>query len=98
MSGRVTVQVRHLDGSKVSGARILAINHDAWSKRYRELYGTTDRSGDFTWPELDTRTLGDRYTFMVVAKDTNHGLWAGESSFQIKGDTTVTLTVAPSTD
>jgi hypothetical protein len=98
MGGRVTVQVRHLDGSRVSGARVLAINHDAWRTQYRELHGTTDRSGEFTWPDLDTRTLGNRYTFVAVAKDTNDGRWAGESSFPIKGDTTVTLTVAPATD
>jgi hypothetical protein len=98
MGERVTVQVCHQDGSRVSGARILAINHDAWTKRFREWHGTTDLSGECTWPDLDTRTLGNRYTIMAVAKDINHGHWAGESSLEIKGDTTVTLTVAPASE
>jgi hypothetical protein len=98
MAGRVTVMVRHPDGTRVSGARVLVINHDAWSKQHREWHGTTDRSGEYTWPDLDTGVRGDRYTFTAVAKDTNQRRWAGESSLQIRGDTTVTLTVAPATD
>jgi hypothetical protein len=98
MGGRVTVQVRHLDGTRVSGARVLAINHDAWRKQCREWHGITGPSGECTCPDLDTWTLGNRFTFTAVAKDSNDGQWAGETSYQIKGDTTVTLTVAPETD
>ncbi|MGA8302245.1 MAG: hypothetical protein WA691_06110 [Thermoplasmata archaeon] len=98
MGGPVTVQVRHLDGSSVSGARVLAINHDAWSKRYRKWHGTTDRSGNCTWRNLGSRTLGNRFALMVVAKDTDGGRWAGEASLEIEGETTVTLTVAPATE
>jgi hypothetical protein len=98
MGGKVVVQVRQADGTKVAGARIMAINHDAWSKQHREWHGTTDESGDYTWPNMDTGTFGDRYTFSAVLEDGKSGKWAGESSHRIKGDTTVTLTVTKATD
>jgi hypothetical protein len=94
----VTVQVKQPDGTIVSGARILAINHDAWSKQHREWHGTTDDSGEYVWPNMDTGTLGDRYTFTAVAEDGKNTRWAGESSHRIKGDTTITLTVTKATD
>ena len=93
MGGKVNVQVRQADGSKISGARILAINHDAWSKQHKEWHGTTDSTGDFLWPNMDTGTLGDRYTFTAAFEDGKGGKWAGESSHRVKGDMTVTLTM-----
>jgi hypothetical protein len=98
MGGKVTVQVRQPDGTKVPGARILAINHDAWSKQHREWHGTTDATGDYTWPSMDTGTLGDRYTFSAVLEDAKIGKWVGESSHRIKGDTVITLTLTKSAD
>jgi hypothetical protein len=93
MGGKVTVQVRQPDGEKVPGARILAINHDAWSKQHREWHGTTDSTGDYTWPNMDTGAFGDRYTFHAVLEDGKGSKWSGESSHRIKSDTTITLTV-----
>jgi hypothetical protein len=98
MGGKVTVQVRHVDGTNVPGAKILAINHDAWSKQHKEWHGTTDSSGDYTWPNMDTGMLGDRYTFTAVLIDGKNVKWAGESSHRIKADTVVTLTVAKDSD
>jgi hypothetical protein len=93
MGGKVTVQVRQIDGTKMPGARVLAINHDAWTKRLREWHGITDAKGDYTWADLETGALGDRYTFTAVAKDTNDGRWAGESSQRVRGEMAITLTV-----
>jgi hypothetical protein len=98
MGGKITVQVRQPDGTKIPGARILAINHDAWSKQHKEWHGTTDDTGDFTWPNMDTGTLGDRYTFTAVYDDGKNGKWAGESSHRIKGDMTITLTLTKNHD
>jgi hypothetical protein len=94
MGGKVTIHVRQPDGSKIPGARILAINHDAWSKQHREWHGTTDESGDFTWPNMDTGMFGDRYTFAAAFEDAKSGAWAGEASHRIKGDTSITITLS----
>jgi hypothetical protein len=93
MGGKVTVQVRQTDGKNVPGARILAINHDAWSKQHKEWNGTTDTSGDYTWPNMDTGLLGDRYTFTAAFQDEKGNKWSGESSHRIKGDSMVTVTL-----
>ncbi|MCI4326030.1 MAG: hypothetical protein L3K16_00085 [Thermoplasmata archaeon] len=97
MGGKVVVQVRQADGSPVPGARLLAINHDAWSKAHKEWHGTTDTTGDYTWPNMDTGTLGDRYTFTAAFED-GKAKWAGESSHRIKGDTTIVLTLTKAND
>jgi hypothetical protein len=98
MGGKVTVQVRQADGTPVAGARILAINHDAWSKSHKEWHAATESNGDHVWPNLDTGTFGDRYTFSAALEDGKGGKWAGETSHRIKGDMTVTIMMQKATD
>jgi hypothetical protein len=94
MGGKVNVEVRQTDGTAVPGARILAINHDAWSKQHKDWHGTTGTDGNYTFPNMDTGMLGDRYTFTAVFVDGKNVKWAGESSHRIKGDSTITLTLS----
>jgi class 3 adenylate cyclase len=85
MGVRLTVRVRLPDGSAVAGAQITGTNHDAWAKRHRQWFGTTDPSGLFTWENLDKGTLGDRYTFAVRWVDPGSTAWTGEVSERIRG-------------
>jgi hypothetical protein len=98
MGGKVTVQVQKPDGTKIPGARIVAVNHDAWAKQHKEWHGTTDASGVYTWPNIDTGLLGDRYTFSAAYEDGRDGKWAGESSHRIRKEALITLTVNKRSD
>ena len=93
MSGKVTVQVQKPDGTRVPGVKIVAINHNAWSPKHKEWHGTTDTLGTYTWPNMDTGLLGDRYTFSAALEENGDGRWTGESTHRIRHDTTITLTM-----
>ena len=94
MGAKVTVEVRHADGTPVPGARIRGINHDAWAKSHKEWAGTADQSGKHTWENIDTGTLGDRYTFQVEHVDPKGMRWVGEESHRIKSDSEIVITLA----
>jgi hypothetical protein len=66
MGAMVKVQVKMPDGSPAAGARIQGINHDAWSKEHKEWLGTAGPDGSYSWANMDTGTLGDRYTFTIL--------------------------------
>lgn len=94
MGARVKVQVKMPDGSPASGARILRINHDAWSKDHKAWRGTAGADGAYSWADLDTGTLGDRYTFQANVDDGQGGRWLGEVSERIRKDMELTIVLA----
>ena len=96
MGANVTVSVKMPDGTPVPGAQLQGVNHDAWSKAHKEWQGTTDQNGQHVWSNLDTGTLGDRYTFSVSHTAPDGGQWLGEVSERIKHDMEITIVLAPS--
>jgi hypothetical protein len=98
MGANVTVTVKMPDGTPVVGAQLEGINHDAWAKSHKEWKGTTDEKGQHIWSNLDTGTLGDRYTFKVDHTDPSGGKWLGEVSERIRHDMDITIVVAKSAD
>jgi hypothetical protein len=96
MGAKVTVTVNLPDGTPAIGARILGVNHDAWSKAHREWMGTTGNDGKHSWANLDTGTLGDHYTFTANHVDPKGGRWLGEISERIRNDMEFTIVLAKS--
>jgi hypothetical protein len=94
MGANVKVQVKMPDGTPAAGARILGINHDAWSKEHKEWPGTAGPDGTFAWSNIDTGALGDRYTFRANATDGKGGRYLGEISERIRKDMELTITLA----
>lgn len=86
------------DGTPAAGARIQGVNHDSWSKSHRDWLGTANAEGAHAWANMDTGTLGDRYTFTVNHIDPKGGKWQGEVSERIKKDTEFTVVLAKATD
>ncbi len=84
MGVRVSIRVEYPDGRAVAGAEIVAVNHDAWSKRHQTWAGTSGTTGTFAWQNLDKGTRGDRYTFSVHHVDGAGVAWKGEVSERIR--------------
>lgn len=97
MGARLTIRVQLPDGTPVSGAQIDGVNHDAWSSEHREWPGTTNIDGGYTWPDIDTGTLGDRYTFHATGSDVRGNKWEGEVSVRISKDTDLVITLHETT-
>jgi hypothetical protein len=98
MGAMVQVQVKMPDGSPAAGARIQGINHDAWSKEHKEWLGTAGPDGSYSWANMDTGTLGDRYTFTANASDDKGGQYLGEISERIRKDMELTIVLAKGID
>ncbi len=98
MGANVKVQVKLPDGRPAAGAQIHGVNHDAWSKAHQEWQGTTDDHGTHTWANMDTGTLGDRYTFSANHTDDQGGRWLGEVSERIRKDMEITIVLAKAPD
>ena len=95
MGARVTINVLLPPNQPVEGAEITGINHDAWSASHRIWRGRTDVNGSFTWANIDTGTLGDRYTFKVAYTDPEGVSWSGSVSERINRPLTLKVTLSP---
>lgn len=84
MGARVTLMVLVPPGTPVEGADILAVNHDAWGSSHREWEGRSESDGTYTWDNMDTGTIGDRYTFQVTYVDPEGVAWSGATSERIR--------------
>jgi hypothetical protein len=95
MGARVTIRVALPPNQPVEGAEVTGVNHDAWSSSHRTWRGRTDADGTFTWANLDTGTLGDRYTFAATYTDPDGVSWAGSVSERINRPLTLKLILTP---
>lgn len=95
MGARVTLTVMIPPATPVEGAEILAVNHDSWSASHREWQGRTESDGSFTWNNMDTGTLGDRYTFHVDYTAPDGVTWAGSISERIRSPVSLKLVLSP---
>lgn len=84
MGARVTLTVLIPPATPVEGAEIVAVNHDAWASSHREWEGRSESNGIYTWDNMDTGTLGDRYTFHVTYTDPEGVAWSGATSERIR--------------
>ena len=91
MGATVKVMVKMPDGTPAAGARIQGVNHDAWSKEHKEWHGTAGPDGAYSWANMDTGALGDRYTFKANVADEKGGRYLGEVSERIRKDMELTI-------
>lgn len=97
MGKTVSVTVKFPNGRPAISARILGFNHDAWDKKHHgEWHATAEEGGSHTFDNLDSGTLGDRYTFEATIVDEEGVRWSGEVSERIKRDVDLTIVLAPS--
>jgi hypothetical protein len=96
MGARLTVRVTIPPETPVEGAEVLASNLDAWSSSRREWKGRTDSSGNCTWKNIDTGTLGDRYDIQVEYTDPEGLHWSGSASERVNSPRDVSVVLAPS--
>lgn len=89
MGARVTMRVELPGGEPARGAQIEGTNHDAWDPKHKSWPGTTGQDGTWTWTDMDTGTLGDRYTFGVSYTDPQGVEWAAEISQRISSSMTI---------
>lgn len=93
MGAKVTIKVELPNGKPVPGAAITGTNHDAWSSKHSVWKASTNQEGLYEFADLDTGTLGDRYTFDVVSRDVAGGTWVGSASQRVSRPLTLTITL-----
>lgn len=67
------------------GADIVGYNRNAANPNMEQWNGSTLSDGTFTWGNIDTGTLGDKYDFYCRYLDSNSVEWVGNLSERIKG-------------
>ncbi len=84
MGARFTLQVLLPSGKPAIGASITGHNQNAIDSGTVQWYGSTLEDGTFTWENIDTGFLGDKYDFHCRYLDQNSVEWFGNISERIK--------------
>ena len=95
MGARVRIVVCFPPSEPAVGAQVVGLNRSAWAGQEKMWRATTGHDGSYTWDNLDTGTLGDKWDFTAELTDKEGIDWMGFASERVKTPRTIPIPLPP---